>query len=198
LSKGIKTKLILASASPRRRDLLAQAGIDPDIIDPCDIDEEFLKGETPLPHVKRLALEKAQAAAAKHKGAFVLAADTIVALGNRVLGKPADEKEARNFLERLSGRRHKVITSVVLAGPDGKISQKTVTTSVAFKRLTDKEIDWYLASEEWYGKAGGYAIQGHAGAFVKAINGSYTNVVGLPLLETLSLLVGRGYPWPAS
>lgn len=177
---------------------MAQAGITPDQISPCGIDETFQPGEKPLSHVKRLALEKARAAAKKHPGSYVLGADTIVATANRIFGKPESEKEARFFLEKLSGRRHRVITSVALTVPDGSTSQKTVTTVVAFKRLTDQEIDWYLKSNEWQGKAGGYAIQGHAGAFVTAINGSYTNVVGLPLYETLSLLAGRGYPWPAS
>lgn len=186
-------KLILASASPRRFQLLEQIGITPDMVAPTDIEEIALKGEKPLAHVKRLALEKAKAAAKKHKGEFVLAADTIVTLGARVIGKPKDEGEAEKFLGTLSGKRHRVITSVVVIGADGKASQKTATTTVSFKRLSDDEIKWYLDSSEWQGKAGGYAIQGKAGAFIKSLNGSYSNVVGLPLYETWCLLSGLGY-----
>lgn len=185
-------KFILASASPRRLSLLAQIGITPDLVFAAEIDESFLKNETPLGHVKRLALEKAGAAARENQGAFVLAADTIVTMGRRVLGKPKDKKEAENSLKTLSGRRHKVITSVVAT--HGKTrGQKTVTTSVAFKRVSPIEIEWYLDSKEWQGKAGGYAIQGRAGVFIKSLNGSYTNVVGLPLYETWCLLEGLGY-----
>ena len=187
-------KLILASASPRRLDLLAQIGITPDTIDPCDIDETPLKGEKPISHVKRLAREKAEAAAKKHAGQLVLAADTVVACGARILGKAKDKKEAAQFLTLLSGRRHQVISAVALINPKGKSSLKLAQTMVLFKRLTKQEIDWYLKSKEWEGKAGAYAIQGRAGAFVKRINGSYTNVVGLPLYETRALLSANGYP----
>lgn len=186
-------KLILASASPRRLALLAQIGITPDLVAPTDIDETALKGEKPRVHVKRLALEKATAAAAKNKGSIVLAADTIVTTGARVIGKPADKKEAEKFLRSLSGNRHRVITSVAVINADGTLGQKTVVTTVSFKRLSDGEIKWYLESGEWQGKAGGYAIQGKAGAFIKSLNGSYSNVVGLPLYETWCLLEGLGY-----
>jgi septum formation protein len=158
------------------------------------VDEAPLPGEKPGDYTRRLAALKATIATKKHKGALVLAADTAVAAGARILGKPADRAEAEKFLKLLSGRRHRVITSIALVTHEGKLVQKTVTTSVSFKRLTVDEINWYLESNEWRGKAGGYAIQGKAGAFVKRINGSYTNVVGLPLYETLALLGAHGYP----
>lgn len=172
---------------------MEQIGITPDLVAPTDIDEALLKGEKPFEHVKRLALEKATAAAAKNKKNIILAADTIVTTGARVIGKPADAKEAETFLKILSGKRHRVITSVVVIGADGKVSQKTATTTVGFKRLSNEEIKWYLATREWQGKAGGYAIQGKAGAFIKSINGSHSNIVGLPLYETWCLLSGLGY-----
>jgi len=186
-------KLVLASASPRRRDLLAQAGITPDFITAVDVDEIALKGEKPLDYVRRLAAVKAETAAQKHPPSLVLAADTAVVAGARILGKPSGRAEAETFLKILSGRRHRVITAIALRLPEGKLLQKTVTTTVSFKRLTLVEINWYLECGEWQGKAGAYAIQGKAGAFVKRINGSYTNVVGLPLYETLMLLEGHGY-----
>lgn len=185
--------LVLASASPRRLQLLEQIGITPDLVAPADIDEAFIKGEKPLAHVKRLALEKAKASAKDYKGKVILAADTIVTMGTRILGKPADKPEAEKFLKALSGKRHRVITSVVVINADGKSGQKTVATKVSFKRLSADEIKSYLASLEWQGKAGGYAIQGKAGAFIKSLNGSYSNVVGLPLYETWCLLNGLGY-----
>lgn len=185
--------LILASASPRRSDLLAQIDIIPDQIIPADIDETPLKGELPRVLAERLAREKAQAVAASNPEAFVLAADTIVAVGRRILGKPVDEAEARAFLALLSGRRHKVITGVALAGPDGKIRSRAVETVVRFKRLSAVDIDGYIASNEWHGKAGGYGIQERAEAFIPYIGGSYSNVVGLPLYDTLCLLDGAGY-----
>ncbi|MEE8294290.1 MAG: Maf family protein [Sphingomonadales bacterium] len=186
-------ELILASASPRRLQLLEQIGITPDLVAPTDIDETTLKGEKPLTHVKRLALEKAQASAKAHKGKIVLAADTIVTLGARIIGKPKDAFEAEKFLKILSSKRHRVLTSVVVINAEGKLGQKTVTTTVSFKRLSAEEIIWYLESGEWQGKAGGYAVQGKAGAFIKSLNGSYSNVVGLPLYETWCLLNGLGY-----
>ncbi len=186
--------LILASASPRRRDLLNQAGIIPAAITPVEVIETPLAGEKPGVYAQRLAAQKATLVAKKHKGALVLAADTVVAAGARILGKPANRAEAEKFLKLLSGRRHRVITSIALMPSQGKLAQKTLTTSVSFKRLTAGEINWYLDSGEWRGKAGAYAIQGKAGAFVKRINGSYTNVVGLPLYETLALLRAHGYP----
>jgi septum formation protein len=192
VSAPIKPDLILASASPRRRDLLEQIGIVPAKIAPVDMDETPQQNEKPLQYVKRLAGAKASAAAKKHKASQILAADTIVTAGGKILGKPSDKAEAEKFLKLLSGRRHRVITSVAVISPKGKLSQKTVTTIVSFKRLNHDEINWYLESDEWQGKAGAYAIQGKAGAFVKKINGSYTNVVGLPLYETLAILSAHG------
>lgn len=186
-------RLVLASASPRRVELLAQVGIVPDDIIPADIDETPAPREMPGPLAKRLAVAKGQAVASGVADAWVLSADTVVGLGRRILGKPESEAEALKFLEMLSGRRHRVFGGVALIAPDGRLSQRLVTTSVTFKRLEDSEIASYLAQGEWQGKAGGYAIQGAAGAFVKGINGSYFNVVGLPLYETVSLLRGSGF-----
>ncbi len=191
---SLNPKLILASASPRRLDLLRQVGIEPDEILPADIDETPLKGELPADLAQRLAAEKAAAVAASHPNAFVLAADTLVACGRRQLGKPADADEACRFLKFLSGRRHRVIGGVTVIAPGGKKASRTVSTMVRFKRLSEGEIAAYLDTVEWQGKAGGYAIQGRAAAFVAAINGSYPNVVGLPLVETVNLLTGQGYP----
>lgn len=193
MTKSSRPELILASASSRRLQLLRQAGIEPDAVEACDIDETPKKSEAPPAYVKRLAAVKAQTISNKHVGALVLAADTAVAVGTRILGQPQDKAEAEQFLKLLSGRRHRVITSVALITLAGKLVQKNVTTVVSFKRLTDEEIAWYLKSGEWQGKAGGYAIQGKAGAFVNRINGSYTNVVGLPLYETCALLTGNGF-----
>ena len=186
-------RLVLASASPRRRDLLQQVGIIPDAIDPADLDEGPLKRELPADHAKRLAEAKAAAVAARHPDAFVLAAETVVALGRRILPKAEDEATARRCLALLSGRRHRVLGAVVVIAPDGRRAARLVTTAVRFKRLTEAEVAGYLASGEWQGKAGGYAIQGRAAAFIPWINGSYPNVVGLPLTETLALLSGLGY-----
>ena len=193
MTKASRPELILASASPRRLQLLRQAGIEPDTVEACDIDETPGKGEAPAAYVKRLAAEKAQTISKKHFGALVLAADTAVSVGKRILGQPQSKAQAEQFLKLLSGRRHRVITSVALITRVGKLVQKNVTTVVSFKRLTDEEIAWYLKSGEWQGKAGAYAIQGKAGAFVKALRGSYTNVVGLPLYETRALLTGHGF-----
>ena len=184
---------MLASASPRRRDLLAQIGVVPDAIRPAEIDETPLGGEVPRAYAVRLAEQKAAAVAALEPGALVLAADTVVAAGRRILGKPTDEAEAERFLRLLSGRRHRVTTALCLQGPD-RIARRAVETRVRIKRLCETEIAAYLASGEWRGKAGGYAIQGIAGVFVPAIIGSYTNVVGLPLTETAALLTGMGRP----
>ncbi|MHA3915679.1 Maf family protein [Halovulum sp. GXIMD14793] len=184
-------RLILASASPRRRELLATIGVVPDDIRPADIDETPAKAELPRPYAVRLAAEKSAAIAAP--GDLVLAADTVVAAGRRILGKPVERDEARSFLELLSGRRHKVITAVALRHGD-KLWQRAVETAVKLKPLSPQEIREYLDSGEWDGKAGGYAIQGIAAAFVPWINGSYSNVVGLPLTETSQLLRGAGYP----
>jgi septum formation protein len=184
--------LILASASPRRLDLLRQIGLIPSAVDPADIDETPLKGELPLPHAQRLAAAKAALVALRHPGRFILAADTVVACGRRILPKAEDERTARRCLDLLSGRRHRVQGGLALAGPDGTLRARVVTTIVTFKRLDRSEIDAYLASGEWHGKAGGYAIQGRAAAFVRSLSGSYSNVVGLPLFETAQLLKGAG------
>ncbi|ABI75385.1 maf protein [Hyphomonas neptunium ATCC 15444] len=183
--------LILASASPRRLELLAQIGIVPDRVAPTDIDETRRKAESPRELALRLAREKA--AACDAEGAFVLAADTVVALGQRNLEKAADETEAADFLRLLSGRAHQCITGVAVRAPSGQIVSRAVLARVKMKRLTEAEIAAYVASGDWKGKAGGYGIQGAAGGFVTAINGSYTAIVGLPLYETKSLLEGLGY-----
>ena len=186
-------RLVLASASPRRLALLAQIGIQPDDVVPTDVDERPLKREQAQPMARRLAREKAEAARVTDENTYVLAADTIVAVGRRILGKAEDEAAARKMLALLSGRRHRVTTGIALITPAAKLVTRAVTTSVTFKRLSDAEIDAYVASGEWRDKAGAYAIQGRAGAFVKSINGSYSNVVGLPLMETKGLLEAHGY-----
>jgi nucleoside triphosphate pyrophosphatase len=184
-------RLILGSASPRRQELLARIGVIPDAIRPADIDETPLRAELPRPYAKRLAAAKARAVDATADEA-VLSADTVVALGRRILGKPENAAEAAKFLLLLSGRRHRVITAIALR-LGSRLWQREVETRVRFKRLSDEEISAYLRSDEWRGKAGAYAIQGIAGAFIPAINGSYSNVVGLPLTETVGLLTGAGY-----
>jgi septum formation protein len=183
-------KLVLASASPRRADLLRQIGLGPDEILSPDIDETPLADETP----RRLAVRLAHAklAAAVSDG-FVLSADTVVAVGRRVLPKAETEVEARACLALLSGRAHRVLTAVAVRAPDGRLASRLSESRVHFKRLSGPEIEAYLAAGEWRGKAGGYAIQGRAGAFVMALQGSYSGVVGLPLYETASLLEGLGY-----
>lgn len=185
--------LVLASASPRRLDLLRQIGIVPDRVDPADIDETPHRGELPAAHVVRLAEAKARPVASRHPGAFILAADTVVACGRRILPKAEDEKTARFCLDLLSGRRHRVYGGIALVTPSGDIAIRRVVSQVQFKRLSEMEMSTYLASGEWRGKAGGYAIQGRAAALVPWISGSYSNVVGLPLYETAQLLAGRGY-----
>jgi septum formation protein len=186
-------RLILASASPRRLDLLRQVALAPDAIDPADLDETPLKAELPAQHALRLAIAKAEAVASRHPGAFVLAADTVVACGRRILPKAEDAATARRCLELLSGRRHRVHGGIAVVTPSGKLASRQVQTIVIFKRLTEPEIAGYIASEEWRGKAGGYAIQGLAALFVRQICGSYSNVVGLPLYETAALLNGQGF-----
>jgi septum formation protein len=188
--------LVLASASPRRLDLLRQIGIVPDRIDPADIDETPLKGELPPGHGVRLAEAKARAVAPRHPGAFILAADTVVACGRRILPKAEDAVTARACLTLLSGRRHRVYGGVAVIAPGGKIGIRRVLSQVTFKRLSTTELETYIASGEWQGKAGGYAVQGHAAALIPWISGSYSNVVGLPLFETAQLLAGRGYRLP--
>lgn len=188
-----KPPLVLASASPRRLELLAQVGIAPDRIVPADLDETPLKGETPPRLAERLARSKAEAVAAIDPDALILAADTVVALGRRLLEKPADANEARRFLELLSGRNHRVFTGVAVKAPGGETAARVVETRVAFKPLSVDEIAAYLATDDWRGKAGGYAIQGPAGAFVRRIVGSHPAVMGLPLYETVQLLRGAGW-----
>jgi len=187
-------RLVLASASPRRLELLRRIGLAPGEVDPADIDETPLAGETARRLALRLARAKAAAVAARHPDAFVLAADTVVALGRRLLGKPEDEADAGRMLGLISGRGHRVVTAVAVLAPGGRAGARLSETRVQIKRLTAREIAAYLASREWEGKAGGYGVQGRAGAFVTALNGSYTGVVGLPLYETRALLVGLGYP----
>ncbi len=193
---GARPPLILASASPRRLELLRQIGLEPDGVEPADIDETPLPDETPVLLARRLARAKALAAAPGAPGAFVIGADTVVAAGRRVLGKAGSEAEARRWLELLSGRAHRVLTGVAVVAPDGRIADRVAQARVHFKRLSDSEMEAYLASGEWLGKAGAYAIQGRAGAFVMALQGSYTAVVGLPLYETRCLLVGLGHRGP--
>lgn len=185
--------LVLASASPRRLDLLAQVGVTPDRVDPADIDETPLRDEAPRRHALRLAVEKARAVAARAPGDFVLAADTVVAVGRRILPKAETQADVLYCLKLLSGRNHKVFTGVALIAPDGREASRLVETKVGFKRLSDAERDAYLASGQWRGKAGGYGVQGLAGGFITDLQGSYPSVVGLPLYETLNLLSGLGY-----
>lgn len=195
-----RAKLVLASGSPRRLALLAQVGITPDLLSPSAVDETPGRTEMPRSLVKRLARAKAQAAAESHQVAalegspYILSADTVVAIGRRILGKPDNMEEAGIFLKKLSGRSHRVFTSICLVSPSGGYRQKTVETRVRFKRLTRQDLEGYLASGEWRDKAGGYAIQGRAEAFVQKLSGSYSNVVGLPLHETIALLQNAGYP----
>jgi len=190
--------LVLASASPRRLDLLRQIGIEPDRIDPADIDEIAQPGELPPSHAMRLAEEKARAVMPRHPGAFILAADTVVACGRRILPKPADPATARSCLELLSGRRHRVHSGIAVVDPDERLTLRRVDSHVAFKRLSEAEITAYLCSGEWRGKAGGYAIQGRAAELIRWVSGSYSNIVGLPLFETAQLLAGRGYRPPCA
>ncbi len=186
-------RLVLASASPRRLDLLRQIGIIPDAVDAAELDESALDDETPRRLALRLASAKAVAVADRHPGAFVLAADTVVAVGRRVLPKAEDEAEVRACLALLSGRAHKVLTGIAVVAADGRAAARLVETRVHFKRLSQAELDGYIASGEGVGKAGGYAIQGRAGALVISLQGSYSGVVGLPLYETANLLAGLGY-----
>ncbi|MBX7456751.1 Maf family nucleotide pyrophosphatase [Qipengyuania sp. 1NDH17] len=186
-----KPTLILASASPRRRELIARLGLTPDAIAPADIDETPAKGELPREYAKRMAREKAEAAAS-YDG-FVLAGDTVVAAGRRILPKAEDEATARKCLELLSGRRHRVLSAIALRSPDGSMRERLSETMVMFKRLSVEEIDAYIASGEWDGKAGGYAIQGIAEGLISRIQGSHSGVVGLPLYETRALLKAAGF-----
>jgi septum formation protein len=195
-----RPKLVLASGSPRRLALLNQAGIEPDSLQPAEIDEIPVKGELPRALATRLARAKAQVALASVKideelrGSYIVAADTVVAVGRRVMPKAEMLEDAAACLRMLSGRNHRVYTGVCLVTPKETFRQRLVETRVRFKRLSGEDLEAYLASGEWRGKAGGYAIQGLAGTFVVKMVGSYSNVVGLPLYETLSLLSGEGYP----
>ena len=183
--------LILASASPRRRELIARLGVTPAAVNPADIDETPRKGELPRDYAKRMAREKAEAAASND--GHVLAGDTVVAAGRRILPKAEDEATARQCLELLSGRRHRVLSAIALRAPDGTLRERLSETVVMFKRLSAQEIDAYLASGEWEGKAGGYAIQGIAEGLISRIQGSHSGVVGLPLYETRALLKAAGF-----
>jgi septum formation protein len=192
-----KPELVLASESPRRLALLAQAGIVPAHVIPAAIDESVRKGEQPRAHALRLAVEKARAAQARHSApAFILAADTVVACGRRILPKAENDDDVRACLTLLSGRRHQVMTAVALLTPEGQLRTRLALTRVSFRRLDDVTVAGYLESREGVGKAGGYAIQGRAEIFVKEISGSYSNVVGLPLALTVTLLQGCGAPVP--
>ena len=187
-------RLILASASPRRLDLLARIGVVPQAVEPADIDESVPKGELPRDHALRLAVEKATAVAARFPDDLVLAADTVVAVGRRILPKVEDEATLRQCMALLSGRRHRVLTGVALALPGGGTRSRVVETMIAIKRLSAQEVDYYAAHGEWRGKAGGYALQGYGEVYVRHMAGSYSNVVGLPLAETRHLLKSAGYP----
>ena len=187
-------RLVLASASPRRLDLLKQIGIVPHAVDAADLDETPLADETPRRLALRLAMAKAMDVAARHPGAYVVAADTVVAVGRRIMPKAADAAQVGDCLKLLSGRAHRVFTGVAVAAPDGRTASRLVESRVHFKRLSQAEVDAYLACGEGVGKAGGYALQGRAAAMVISLQGSYSGVVGLPLYETLSLLTGLGMP----
>lgn len=189
-------RLVLASASPRRLDLLRQIGIAPDAVAAAEVDESPLKDESPRQLATRLAVAKAERVAPQHVGSHVLAADTVVALGRRVLPKAGDADEVRACLELLSGRAHRVLTGLCVIAPDGRRAHRLVESRLHFKRLTPADVESYLACGEGVGKAGGYAIQGHAGRFVISLQGSYSGVVGLPLYEAANLLAGLGYPLP--
>jgi septum formation protein len=199
-SQGWRHPLVLASASPRRLALLEQAGIKPDALMPSDLDETPLKGERPRDLARRLAHAKAEAAVAAIasrpdlEASYIVAADTVVAVGRRILPKAELVDEAAACLRMLSGRAHRVYTGVTVVTPNKAFRERLVETRVRFKRLSDDDIEAYLAAGEWRGKAGAYAIQGIAGTFVVKLVGSYTGVVGLPLYETVNLLVGEGYP----
>ena len=192
-SSGATPIFVLASASPRRRELLAQIALSPDLIEAADLDETPLARESAEPHALRLAEQKARIVGARHPGAFILGADTVVACGRRILPKALDRETARQCLSLLSGRRHRVCGGIALLCPDGGLRRRAVLSIVTFKRLDKFEIEDYLAAEEWHGKAGGYGIQGLAARFVRFLSGSYSNVVGLPLYETVQLLAGQGY-----
>jgi len=185
-------RLVLASASPRRVDLLAQIGVTADVVDPADIDETPLKVELPALYAQRVAAAKAALVAVRHPGALVLAADTVVAVGRRILPKAESDADARACLALLSGRRHRVFSAVTLVDAGGLARHRLSTTIVIFKRLSAAEIDSYIATDEWRGKAGGYALQGRAGALIRFVSGSPSGVIGLPVFETRALLESAG------
>ncbi|MDP2205589.1 MAG: Maf family nucleotide pyrophosphatase [Alphaproteobacteria bacterium] len=193
MTADARLRLVLASASPRRLDLLRQMQIVPDAVAPADIDETPRKGELPLVYAQRIAAAKANAVRALHPDCVILSADTVVACGRRILPKAETEGEARACLALLSGRRHRVISAVSVMAPCGTQRTTPVTSTVKFKRLCATEIETYINSGEWKGKAGGYAIQGLAAAFIPFISGSYSAIVGLPVAETMQLLKGAGY-----
>ena len=187
-------RLILASASPRRRDLLGQIGVLPDAVDPADIDETPRKAELPAAYAARVAAEKGTLVAARHPGALILSGDTVVAAGRRILPKAESEAEVRACLDLLSGRRHRVYSAITLIDAAGVARHRLSTSMVIFKRLERSEIDRYIASGEGLGKAGGYAIQGRAAGLIRSIQGSHSAIMGLPLYETRTLLEAAGYP----
>lgn len=187
-------RLILASASPRRLDLLAQIGVTPDAVDPADVDESAYKGELPADHARRLSAEKGAAVAARHPGALILSGDTVVSAGRRILPKAETEEQARTCIKLLSGRRHRVHSAVTLIDTEGRAHHRLSTSIVTFKHLHPSEIDAYVNCGEWHGKAGGYAIQGRAAALIRALSGSHSGVVGLPLFDVRALLLAAGYP----
>ena len=188
-----RAPFVLASASPRRLALLRQAGLEPSVVIAPEVDETPRKGELPRAYALRVAAAKSEAVAAKESGSFVLAADTVVVAGRRILPKADEDHVVERCLRLLSGRRHRVLTALALKPPGKPMRTRIVETRVAFKVLSKREIEAYVASGEGVGKAGGYAVQGRAEAFVRWINGSYSNVVGLPLFETLGLLEGSGW-----
>lgn len=190
----LAARLVLASASPRRLALLQQIGLTPDEVVPAEMDESALRDERPRQLALRLAVEKGRSVVARTAPAFILSADTVVAVGRRMLPKAEQESEARACLSRLSGRSHDVLTAICVRAPDGRSAQRVAESRVTFKRLSHVEMEAYIASGEWRGKAGGYAIQGFAAAFISEISGSYSAIVGLPLHETAALLEGLGYP----
>jgi len=193
---GSRPQLVLASASPRRIELLRLAGVEPDIVFPTDIDETPGRQEKPRELALRLAAAKGMVGAVAHSNCYVLAADTVVGVGRRILPKAETLDEARACLELISGRSHDVFTGVHVSGPDGRTASRVVHAKVDFKRLEQSELEGYLESGDWRGKAGGYGIQGRAGAFVSHISGSYTAIVGLPIHETVQILIGLGYRPP--
>ena len=193
--RATRPPVVLASASPRRLDLLRQIGIEPDVVDPPEIDESHGRTELPRAYARRMALEKLAVAVARHPAAVVIAADTVVACGRRILPKAENAATARSCLQLLSGRRHQVWGGLAVAFPDGRILSRLVSTDVILQRLESLDIERYIDSGEWHGKAGGYAIQGRAAAFIRSIAGSYSNVVGLSLPDLAAMMRGNGISW---